>query len=70
MTSTFTASFYGAKYFPTNYSLTNFNLIVASFIANASNALLISSGGYTAPFILLLVLSIGALGLNFTIKKP
>jgi OFA family oxalate/formate antiporter-like MFS transporter len=70
MTSAFTASFYGAKYFPTNYSLTNFNLIVASFIANASNALLISSGGYTAPFILLLVLSIGALGLNFTIKKP
>ncbi len=70
MTSAFTASFYGAKYFPTNYSLTNFNLIVASFIANASNALLISSGGYTAPFILLLALSIGALGLNFTIKKP
>lgn len=70
MTSAFTASFYGAKYFPTNYSLTNFNLIVASFIANASNALLISSGGYTAPFILLLVLSVGALGLNFTIKKP
>ena len=70
MTSAFTASFYGAKYFPTNYSLTNFNLIVASFIANASNALLISSGGYTAPFILLLVLSVSALGLNFTIKKP
>lgn len=70
MTSAFTASFYGAKYFPTNYSLTNFNLIVASFIANASNALLISSGGYTAPFILLLALSVGALGLNFTIKKP
>lgn len=70
MTSAFTASFYGAKYFPTNYSLTNFNLIIASFIANASNSLLISSGGYTAPFIMLLVLSVGALGLNFTIKKP
>ena len=70
MTSAFTASFYGAKYFPTNYSLTNFNLIVASFIATFSNSLLISTGGYTAPFIMLLILSIGALGLNFTIKRP
>ncbi len=70
MTSAFTASFYGTKYFPTNYSLTNFNLIVASFIATFSNSLLISTGGYTAPFIMLLVLSVGALGLNFTIKKP
>ena len=70
MTSAFTASFYGAKYFPTNYSLTNFNLIIASFIATFSNSLLISTGGYTAPFIMLLILSIGALGLNFTIKRP
>ncbi len=70
MTSAFTASFYGAKYFPTNYSLTNFNLIVASFIATFSNSLLISTGGYTAPFIMLLVLSVVALGLNFTIKRP
>jgi OFA family oxalate/formate antiporter-like MFS transporter len=70
MTSAFTASFYGTKYFPTNYSLTNFNLIIASFIANFSNSLLISSGSYTAPFIMLLILSVGALGLNFSIKKP
>ncbi len=70
MTSAFTASFYGTKYFPTNYSLTNFNLIVASFIATFSNTLLISTGSYTAPFVMLLVLAIGALGLNFTIKKP
>lgn len=70
MTSAFTASFYGAKYFPTNYSLTNFNLIVASFIATFSNSLLISTGSYTAPFVMLLILAVGALGLNFTIKKP
>ncbi len=70
MTSAFTASFYGTKYFATNYSLTNFNLIVASFIATFSNSLLISTGGYTAPFIMLLALAVGALGLNFTIKKP
>ncbi len=70
MTSAFTASFYGQKYFPVNYSLTNFNLIVAAFIANFSNSLLASSGGYTAPFVMLLTLAICALGLNFTIRKP
>ena len=43
---------------------------VASFIATFSNSLLISTGGYTAPFVMLLVLAVGALGLNFTIKKP
>ena len=70
MTSAFTASFYGQKYFSTNYSLTNFNLIVAAFIANFSNSLLASSGGYTTPFIMLLVLAVCALGLNISIKKP
>lgn len=70
MTSAFTASFYGTKYFPTNYSITNFNLIVASFIATFANNLLISTGSYTAPFIMLLILAIGAFGLNITIKKP
>lgn len=70
MTSAFSASFYGQKYFSTNYSITNFNLIVASFIATFSNSLLASTAGYTAPFIMLLALSVVALGLNFTIKKP
>lgn len=70
MTSAFTASFYGQKHFSVNYSLTNFNLIVAAFIASAANSLLISTGGYTAPFVMLLALAICALGLNFTIKKP
>ena len=70
LTSAFTASFYGQAYFPVNYSLTNFNLIVAAFIANGANALLISSGSYVAPFALLLTLAVIALGLNFTIKRP
>ena len=70
MTSAFTASFYGQKHFSVNYSLTNFNLIVASFIATGANSLLISTGGYTAPFVMLLGLAVCALGLNFTIKKP
>ena len=70
ITSAFTASFYGTKHFPTNYSITNFNLIVASFIATFSSSLLTSTGSYTAPFILLLSLAVVALGLNFTIRKP
>ena len=70
VTSAFTSSFYGTKYFPVNYSITNFNLIAASFIAAGSNSLLISTGSYTAPFIMLLILAVCALGLNFSIRKP
>lgn len=68
LTSAFSASFYGQKHFAVNYSITNFNLIFASFIANFANTLLISTGGFTAPFILLLILAVAALGINFTIK--
>ena len=70
MTSAFTSSFYGQKYFPVNYSLTNFNLIGAAFIAAASNSLYISTGAYAAPFVLLLVLAVCALGLNFSVRRP
>lgn len=70
VTSAFTSSFYGTKYFPVNYSITNFNLIAAAFIAAGSNSLLISTGSYTAPFALLLILAVCALGLNVSIRKP
>lgn len=70
VTSAFSASFYGQKYFSMNYSIINFNLIFASFIATFANNLLISSGSYVSPFVMLLVLAAIALGLNFTIKKP
>ena len=70
LTSAFTSSFYGQKYFSVNYSLTNFNLIVAAFIANFSNSLLAQHGSYTAPFTMLLILAVAALGLNVSIKKP
>ncbi len=70
VSSAFTAAFYGQKYFPTNFSVTNFNLIFASFIATASSNLLSSTGSYTTPFILLLSLSVVALGLNFSVRRP
>ena len=68
--SAFTAAFYGQKHFPTNFSVINFNLLVASFIATASNNLLLSTGGYMAPFAMLLGISVVALGLNLSIRKP
>lgn len=68
--SAFTAAFYGQKNFPSNFSVTNFNLLPASFIATASSNLLLSTGSYTAPFILLLSLSVVALGLNLSVRKP
>ncbi len=68
--SAFVMSFYGQKHFATNLGVMNFNLMVASFTATACSALLTTTGGYTAPFILLLSLSVVALGLNFSIKKP
>ncbi len=70
LTSAFTSSFYGQKYFSVNYSLTNFNLIAAAFIAKFANTLLEQNGGYTAPFVMLLILAVVALGLNVSIKKP
>ena len=68
--SAFVSAFYGQKYFPTNFSIINFNLIFASFIATLSSTLLSVSGGYVVPFIMLLALSLISLVLNFSIKKP
>jgi len=70
VSSTFTSAFYGQKYFAANLSISNFNLMAASFLATACSALLTESGGYTAPFILLLALASAALVLNFSIKRP
>ncbi len=70
VSSAFTSAFYGQKHFATNLSISNFNLMAASFIATACSSLQQNSGGYTAPFILLLSLAALALVLNISIKKP
>lgn len=62
--------FYGAKYFPTNFSIMNFNVIVSSFMATACSSLLVSTNGYTIPFAVLLALSAVALVLNLNLKRP
>ncbi len=70
VSSAFTLAFYGKKHFASNLSISNFNLMAASFIATACTALQTSSGGYVIPFILLLALSAVAFLLNLTIKRP
>lgn len=70
VSSAFVSAFYGPKHFPTNFSIMNFNLIGSSLMATACGSLLSTSGGYSAPFALLLGLSVGALVLNLLIKKP
>ena len=70
MVTSFTSAFYGQKYFATNFSVMNCNLIFASFIATACTKLFNAFGGYTVPFVLLLGLAIVALILNLSIKKP
>jgi OFA family oxalate/formate antiporter-like MFS transporter len=68
--SAFTSAFYGTKHFASNLGIVNFNLMAASFIATAWSSLQISTGGYVAPFVLLLSLSGAALVLNLSVKKP
>lgn len=70
VSSTSVAAFYGPKYFPTNFSVMNFNLIGASFIATACSSLYATSGGYALPFAALLGLSVCAMILIMLIKKP
>ncbi len=68
--SAFASSFYGQKYFATNYSIVNFNLFAASFIATACASLRTATEGFVAPFVLLLCLSCFALILNICVRKP
>ena len=70
ITSAFTSSFFGMKYFSTNMALMTFTVMAGSFIATASNKILEITGGYTATFIMLLSLTFVALVLNIFIRKP
>lgn len=71
VSSAFVSAFYGAKYFPTNFSIMNFNLIGSSLMATVCSSLIgFADAGYMAPFALLLGLSVTALVLNLLIKKP
>ena len=47
-----------------------FTVMGGSLIATASSSILESTGGYAAPFAMLLTLTVAALGLNIFLKKP
>lgn len=70
MSSAFISAFYGLKHFPLNYSIANTILIPSSFSATLASYLMTASGGYVAPFIMLLSCAVVALYLNTIIDKP
>lgn len=70
ITSAVTSAFYGAKYFPLNFSIMNFNLVFASLMATAAGALQEATGGFAAPFLFLLALAALSLLLNLSIRRP
>ena len=70
ITSAFTSSFFGMKYFSTNMAFMTFTVMGGSLIATVSNKVLEVTGGYPATFIMLLALTFVALILNVFIKKP
>lgn len=70
VSAAFTSTFYGSKHYQTNFSIMNFNLIFASFIATLCSNILVASNGYTVPFILLTALSAIAFILSISIRRP
>ena len=70
ITAAFISAFYGMKNFSTNMALMTFTGMSSSLIATVANNLLETSGGYTAPFLMLLALTFGAFGLSIVIRKP
>ncbi len=70
ISAAFISSFYGMKDYALNYSISNTKLLFSSLTATAAAALLSSTGGYFAPFVLLLVMSILSLVLVFAIRRP
>lgn len=69
-TAAFTAAFFGMKHFSTNMALMTFNIMGGSLIATISSKVLEAYGSYTAPFLMLLTLTIAALIINLFIRKP
>jgi OFA family oxalate/formate antiporter-like MFS transporter len=70
ITAAFTSAFFGMKHFSTNMALMTFTVMGGSLIATMSNKVLELTGGYTAPFLMLLGLTVVALSLNVFIRKP
>ena len=70
ISSSFVGAFYGLKNFPSTYSIANTMLIPSSFASTIAGALLTATGGYAAPFIMLIAFAVIALFINLSIKRP
>ena len=70
ISSSFVGAFYGLKNFPSTYSIANTMLIPSSFASTIAGALLTATGGYAAPFIMLIAFAVVALFINLSIKRP
>ena len=70
ITAAFTSSFFGMKYYPTNLAFMTFTVMGGSLIATVSSKVLEASGGYTIPFLMLLVLTAIAFVINCFIRRP
>lgn len=70
ITAAFTSSFFGMKYFSTNMAIMTFTVMGGSLIATVSNKVLEMTGGYSAAFVMLLLLTFAALIMNVLIRKP
>lgn len=70
MTAAVTKQFYGQRSYPVNFSITNTNLLVASFASTAAGAIYDAMGSYTAVFLLLFVLLALSFAFLFAIRKP
>lgn len=69
ITSSVVAAFYGNKYYSSNYSIGNLNIIPASVIATISGILISNTGSFIASYVMLLVLSVISFILNRSISK-
>lgn len=69
ISSAYISEVFGSKYFSTNFSVMNCNLLVASFIATGASLITSATGTYAGAFILLLSLTLIAMVLNLSLEK-
>ena len=70
ISSAFISTFYGMKDFPINYGIANTKLLFSSTVATVANALFVSTGSYTASFLMLTAFAALAAILNLFIRRP